>query len=541
MLRRRRVRKLSKVLLRRLKLKLKAALTLINVVNAILVLGVCVLCLQQCSTQISEYLDYRTRIQVSHTFPGSTVWLLPGITLCNNNRVRLERLVEESPQFKSRIEQIIENDPSIVTESKRIDWLIAMKAAIDETLNMTALVDDSPLDRLMQISRANTIRDVNCAMIWGEKMNCENFKLVESYQSAYCQTVFFMGSIYEAIANGKAYDFNTSLIGGKRKITPFDSFEIADVLVDFEPMQQADYRRTVGGHVILHSTAHVGLLKDVAHPVRVGQKYEFMIQRTMTRRLPPPYKSKCMDYKQNAYKYYSDEAYPSLELDRTNCLRNCVLRSTIATCKCWPVEVPYYPGDPLINASGSYKPCDWAREGSHSEQSAALYIKCFKQFMPDCRGQCRASCRTEDYKIRVVSSSWPARERFLLANNEFERRELYRLKRCCAMISIKYLQFQEQRNIMYPNMTLAQLVSNLGGIVSALVGVSAITMYRYMTRRVFKCKVVNEHKRLPGLQEPKTMLAKRQRQVRHITYWRKLVRESRREAEISTRLHDSSS
>lgn len=518
---------MSELVYQRVKLRLKSALTLINVVNAILVIGVCVLCIQQCYTQVSEYLEFRTRFQVSHTFPGSSTWLLPGVTLCNNNRLRLEKLIGNSVEFKERIEKIVEDDPTMLSEAKRLEWLIAVKAAMDATLNFTALVEESSLEKLLELSKANLIRDVNCALLWGEKMNCENFRLIESYQSAYCQTVFFIGSIYEAMANGKAYDFNTSLIGGKRKLTPFDSFEIADILVDFEPMQQADYKRSIGGHVILHSTAHVGLIRDVAHPIRVGHKYEIMIQRTMTKRLPSPYKSNCTDYKQNAYKFYMGEAYPSLELDRTNCLRNCILKKAVATCKCWPVEVPYYPGDPLINGSGSYKLCDWARERSHSEQSALLYLKCYKQFTPECQKQCRASCRTEDFKVRSVSSSWPAREKFLLANNEIERRELRRLKGCCALISIKYLQFQEQRNIMYPNMTMAQLVSNLGGIVSALVGVSAITMYRYMTRRVFKCKVVNEHIHLPGLQKPKAIMSRRQQQVRNIARWQELARTSK--------------
>lgn len=535
--RRRRVKQLSNVIATRFKQKLVTLLTSSNIVNLAFILTVSHTCVHQCNIQINEYLEFRTRLQVSHVFPASAIWLLPGITICNNNRVRIERLIEESPELKRRIEQIINDDSTILSDAKRIDWLIAMKDALDSTFNISDMIMESPLPRLMHLSRARLIKDVNCNTLWGEAINCENFPIVESYQAAPCYTLFHLGSFYKAMGRKSAYDFKTSLLGGKRKFRPFDSHEIADILVDFEPLQQADYQRSNGGNVVIHSTGHIGLVKDVAHPIQAGQKYEIMIERTMTKRLPAPYKSKCFNYKRlNEQAYFEDRAFPSLELDRTTCIRNCILRQATSICKCWPVEVPYFPGDPMINGSDSFKLCSWAFEGSQKEQSAELYINCYKRFLPKCESQCSLSCRTEEYKVRVVSSSWPAREGFLLANSELERKELHRLKGCCAMISIKYLQYHEQRNIMYPNLTLAQMVSNLGGIVSALVGVSCITIYRFVTRRIFKCRVVNDH----HLQEdekapvkPTSRLIRRKQQIGVMTHWTELARVPTRGAEFS--------
>lgn len=95
--------------------------------------------------------------------------------------------------------------------------------------------------------------------------------------------------------------------------------------------------------------------------------------------------------------------------------------------------------------------------------------------------------------MSLMANTWPTRESFLHASTAEQRKELLRLRGCCAKISIKYQEFMENRLIMYPGMTLAQLVSNLGGIVSGLVGVSAVTIYRYLTRRVFHCKVVSDY------------------------------------------------
>lgn len=534
--RRQRVKELSNVLAAKFKQKLVTVVTLSNIVNLIFLLSVSYTLIQQCNIQISEYLEFRTKFQVSHVFPESAIWLLPGVTICNNNRVRIERLIEESPELQRRIEQIINSDSAILSDAKRIDWLIAMKDALDSTFNMSELIMESPLQRLMYLSRANLIKDVNCNTLWGKQLNCENFPIIESYQSAPCYTLFHLGSYFKAMGSNTAYDFKTSLLGGKRKIGLFDSHEIADILIDFEPLQQADYQRSSGGHVVIHSTAHVGSVRDVAHPIQAGQKYEIMLERTMTKRLPAPYKSKCTDYKKkNQQAYYENRAFASLELDRTTCIRNCVLRQATSNCNCWPVEVPYFPGDPMINGSDFLKLCSWAYERSQKEHSAELYINCYKRFLAKCETECNLSCRTEDYKVRVVSSSWPARERFLLANSELERREMHRLKGCCAMISIKYLHYHEQRNVMYPNMTLAQMVSNLGGIISALVGVSSITIYRFVTRKILKCKVVNDHHLQPTGKTPvlpASKLIRCKQQMAMSAHWRRLARAPTRRADL---------
>lgn len=70
--------------------------TIKNIVNAISILFISLLCLQQCYSQLNEYFKFETRNQVSYGQAGESIFsLFPGITVCNNNRLRLDYLVKE--------------------------------------------------------------------------------------------------------------------------------------------------------------------------------------------------------------------------------------------------------------------------------------------------------------------------------------------------------------------------------------------------------------------------------------------------------------
>lgn len=495
--RRQTIRENSKLVRKRLRLKFDELVTVKTITNAIFIVSICIICFQQCYFEISDYLEFKTRIQVNHVFPSATILMIPGITICNNNRLRLSKIAEEIPGLGERVKNII-GDPTeaIMDERKRIEVIRSIKQAVDETINITSIINESPIGKLMDLSRSSMIKDINCNTAWGEQINCENIRIVESYQASPCYTAFYLGSFLEALGNKKAFDFNTSALSGTRRVLPFDSHEVADVVIDFEPFQHADFYRDPGGKVVIHSTGHVGSVSDVAHSLLPGFKYEIILQRYMSRRLPPPYESMCFDYKFVHSKEFTtkENTLPSVELDKTTCTRNCIIRKATRACNCWPVEIPYYPGDQVVN--GSFKMCPWGYEEANlnGNFSAHLYAHCYRKFHSECRNQCRLGCRTEDYKVHLITNPWPSREKFFLATTDKERQEVFRLRGCCSMISIKYLEFMEKRHIMYPHVTLAQMVSNIGGIVSALVGVSTVTIYRYITRRVFHCKTVSNYK-----------------------------------------------
>lgn len=497
-MRKREIRERSKLLWEIFKAKLDEVITLKYMINLVFILTICFVCFQQCYLQISEYLEYKTLIQVTHSPPINTVFLVPGITICNNNRLRLDKIAEDVPAIKDDVDKVLRETTAVsLTDKRRMDLMRSIKTAIDEFANITKIIVESPISKLMKMSRSNMIEDINCNTSWGRQINCENIKIIESFQGGPCYTAFYLGAFLEALSTGRAYDFNSSLLTtGAKKLTSFDSHEVAEILVNFGPLQHGDVHQDIGGKLAIHSTGHVGSIRDVAHTILPGYKYEVIIQRYMSKRLPPPYESMCYDYKYfNSPKQIRDQdVRGTIELDKTTCTRNCIIQKTTKACNCWPIEIPFYPNDNTVENAGSYRMCSWGfDEANLGNFSSRLYVDCYRKFHDECRDKCRPGCRTEDYRVHIISNSWPERKKFMLANSATELQKLTKLKGSFACISIKYSDFIERRHIMIPNLTLAQMVSNIGGIVSALIGVSTITIYRYVTRRVFHCQVASDH------------------------------------------------
>lgn len=471
-----------------LKTQLDDTLTVKYVANAGFILMICAICFQQCYSQISEYLKYNTRLQVSHDLPKSPLWLMPGLTVCNSNRVRMDQLRNNYPELSEKLNMSVSAD--LATD--QTDRINLAKQIIDNSVNVSEIIWKSSMTKLFSLAKGFMIKDVNCNFLWGPQYNCENIRIIESFQDGLCYTLFYYGSTLEALDKGWTSITDTSMIGGQRKLSFFEDHEIVELLVDFEPHQRVDFHFDLGGKLVVHSTGHIGSIRDTWHQIKPGFRYDIVIKRYVTKRLPPPYKSMCYHYREkNARRFLERESSAgSIELDKTTCLRNCIMRQTARSCKCWPVEIPYFEGDTLIPNGSSLPMCPWNSEGFvELNKSNNSYSDCYKKFLSGCNAKCQLGCLTEDYRVSVIPYSWPSRTNFLIAKDESTRSEVLRLKRCCARISIKYLEFMENQHIMSPSITLAQLISNIGGIVSALVGVSAVTIYRFITRRILRCRV----------------------------------------------------
>lgn len=482
--------------LRELNDYIKSNLNLRAVTNFTFIFVVSVVCLQQCYIQFQEYSRYSTRIQVSHVLPKNSIDLLPGITLCSNNRFMMSKLVEREPALRVKLDSALNNltreDIALLPKARRAELLKSIKEVVESTLDVGKSLVESSMDKRMNLSINDMIQDVNCNSIWGKDINCKAFRIVESYLLAPCYTLFYLGAQIEAFQNNQVSNFSHSVIGQRNlQVVAFGDHEIVDILIDFEPFDYADFERDVGGKLIIHSTAHVGSPLDSTHLISPGHSYDVIVERTVSRRLPPPYKSQCRDYiKLNSDAFRRQNDTPAtVELDRTSCFRNCMARLTIEQCNCWPVEVPYSGN--VVNGSGEISYCLWGSNLLHRTNSSMVQKQCYKNNRNACVVRCPASCITEEYKTRVISLPWPSKDHFVRAKSKQEKQHLKRLQECCAKVSLKYHEFMETRLTMYPSMTFSQLISNIGGIVSGLIGVSTLTIYRYVTRDMLRLKIIN--------------------------------------------------
>lgn len=177
--------------------------------------------------------------------------------------------------------------------------------------------------------------------------------------------------------SGKLYDLDSSYIQGHRIKDYFDEKELAEIVVQFEPDQHADFANDIGAKIVIHSPSHVGSIRESGYDILPGFKYEFFISKRIERRLPPPYSSDCYDYKKmNEYHFTKKKnSKPSVELDKTVCIQNCMTRATLDTCNCWPLDSPYFTNDEMfMNSSRNVKVCLWNIE-SFDHTEGKMYTK----------------------------------------------------------------------------------------------------------------------------------------------------------------------
>lgn len=493
------LRSRAKIIWSSLTNKLRSTTTIKRLVNIIFATVVSSICYQQCYLQYQEYKKFDVRLQVVHAIPESPLWLIPGVTICNNNRVTLSALLKESPTFSQKfMSKVPENDDKIdYSEVSQFARLRTIKNIMDDTLNISDILLTSEISRLHKLAKIPVINDINCHSAWNRSYNCENIRLIKSFQGSQCETAFYMGSKYEALLSGTLFEFNHTMMSGQTKVDNFGNYEVAELYVDMKPEEHADLQRDISARLIVHPSTHIGSVNDMAYTMVPGNDYEVMIRRNVAIRLRPPYKSQCRNYvKQNILNIAtSPNTYINDPLDKVTCVRDCIRTSVIEDCDCWPLEVPYHPGSEKFNMSGNKKFCPWNLYDQIPSDTFRTYERCYLKNHKKCRTLCQASCYAEDFKIDVTTKPWPKEDLFHESKSIEEMRHILRLKNCCSKVTVKYFEYMETRYIMTPSLSFIQLLSNIGGIVSAFVGLSMVSIYRFIVRKIFHMKVVSSYRR----------------------------------------------
>lgn len=133
-------------------------------------------------------------------------------------------------------------------------------------------------------------------------------------------------------------------LGGEREFVPL---ELVKLVLDFGPQNYTDLRKDPGGEIMFHDNRTIPLEASLSYRLKPGKSYMFLLKKSTTSSLPPPYETNCTDYYgMNWAKYQKGEATltsvnKSFPLSRTHCLEQCVLRKVIPISSCWPKQIPF--------------------------------------------------------------------------------------------------------------------------------------------------------------------------------------------------------
>lgn len=466
------------------------------------------ICFSQCYTILVHFFSYPIFISVSDV-SSSLISILPGITICNNNRLSLKKLVKRRPEIAAAMEERYpgwtKRMPSYLDRREFNNYRDEVARILQRfNYSPTDEMAVSPLDKIYDMKPDNEpfIKRFECARTWTDSIECGDLKKVDSIQDRRCATLLYKGAMYND-AYHRPHLFNsTQKKTTKGNHTYFHAKEVIKILLDFQPEDYADLKRQIGSRIIFHDNGLIGSTHDLDFYVTRGYKYDFNIDRRDLDLSQDP-KTGCADYSEvNLYKY-ADKIDPRVPLLVEGCFQNCLVHNVINYSNCWPPTMPYFRNDTL-DPDRSLKPCNWF-VGIH-QIPLVRYVNATNTSLPQsmdpehlrsrtkmrtyrkmkrfCWSQCAPACRFSSYSITVTRSVWPTDVQILFDKDTDEQRHL---RHCCGLITIKYAHFHYSVQEVKQKYDWTETLGNIGGLLAVWLGFSIVSIYRGIQRLVIFC------------------------------------------------------
>ncbi|UXI15550.1 hypothetical protein NH340_JMT01493 [Sarcoptes scabiei] len=500
-----------------------------------LVLAVCIFgCMGQIISIMNIFFNYPAIVFVDlHQMERLT---LPGITVCNNNRVMRSKLnaydekfaykwnvlmnrsfdAKHNHQFKLYQQQLIDNLIRRMMTNLTVSQFMSFGNTADDFLDngffRCASDKNHPGKKCIYLSNLFTTAQ--------ENGNC--FTLFHKSNSTELEEIAIESGLSEsAVVRG----LNNESIDIEMSLKPFAPNEIIRFRLNFQEDDYTTLNEPISGRFIIHDNNQIAVIREKSYRIRPGRYYIFYISRFTDKLLPAPYVTDCRDYdssRSNPPK--SIESSKTIEQDvsdsseskdsnrlrrdlsdstemenqtssssssvsmnilfrapasKSNCVIGCLARKTIEKCNCWPPELPFFY-NPNLNASeNNLKWCDWRekppiKDWKVKENNLTWFQFCFNLHEDACNQQCKADCRIDRYRIISEEIDWPSNERI---EHSIDNGELRKLKSCCAVISIRYWSAEQKINEYKPRFEVAEFTSNIGGLLSMWLGFSLFGFY----------------------------------------------------------------
>ncbi|XP_027194316.2 uncharacterized protein LOC113789029 [Dermatophagoides pteronyssinus] len=502
------------------------------IVHHLLRLIVLILCIIGCMVQIISiiniFFSYPAIVFVDiHQMERLT---LPGITICNNNRIVRSKLNAYDAKFAYKwnllMNRTTNNHQFKLYQQRLIDNLIRSmltNLTVSEFMSFGSTANDFLDVDFFRCASDKNHPDKKCIYLSNlfttaqEHGNC--FTLFHKSNSTELEMIAIESGLSEsAVVRG----LNNESVDIEMSMKPFAPNEIIRFRVNFAEDEYTTLNEPISGRFIIHDNSQIAVIREKSYRIQPGKYYIFYLSKYTDRLLPAPYVTDCRDYdvynnnnnndnnKNNNDKndnyMMADSNNDSLKMiqqqqqqnnqqeketlesnnllfrepsSKANCVIGCMARKTIETCNCWPPELPFL-FNPELNASENHlKWCDWREKPpikkwlDHKLPNETWFQYCFNKHEDECNGQCKADCRIDRYRIVSEEIEWPFKERI----EHTDDNDLRRLKSCCAVISIRYWSAEQKINQYKPRFEIAEFTSNIGSLLSMWLGFSLFGFY----------------------------------------------------------------
>ncbi|GBN15836.1 Degenerin mec-4 [Araneus ventricosus] len=224
-----------------------------------------------------------------------------------------------------------------------------------------------------------------------------------------------------------------------------------EMTLNVNPDQYLPISHTVGMKIDIHDPYDEPNPEDKGITITPGYETHISLKQTEVRRLPAPYKDKCV--------LYGGEDEPLVK-SRTLCVQACIQEYNFARCGC---------ADPSFWTRSSYHHCDTTN---------STELNCLDTSMEDLaingtNCHCPPPCLSKHYNEQITRALWPSKAYFLETNlGEIDEEAFKTYRKSHAKVRIFFSTLQRS---LYEQKALFQefeMFSCLGGEISLWLGIS---------------------------------------------------------------------
>jgi len=503
-----------------------------TLLRSIIFCSLVAICLSQCYGILEDFIANPTVINFRRESP-SLVTIMPGLTICNNNRLSLRKLLKRNATIKATIREDIRRD---IERSRSLIDRVEFQKFRDLVQEVFDFVGYSA-SREAKESTLNDLFDkrpdiepfiewLGCTQTWPDSYSCSKITRIESMTNRHCITLMHEGAMLNDLTH-RASIFNDSerFSGYKGIIEPekkdlyarlnlddFSTTEVIRIMINFDPEDYGDLTRQIGARITFHANNHVANTRDLDFFITRGFRYDFSIDRVGKNSIAKPKKG-CTDYKKKNLNHFAQQIDPRVPLSMATCFQNCIVKSVLSSSRCWPNTMPYFRNDSL-DPQLNMKLCDWlvgpqhksifdellridnVRSNLRSGESrrtdswqaddwikwryASQNIKKYRTINKYCFSHCSLGCKLAYYTVSLSKSVWPTDVNILLDDTGAMKNR----RHCCALISIKFAHYHTTIHESLAKHDTPTTIGSVGGVLAVWLGLSVMSIYRVMLEMV---------------------------------------------------------
>ncbi|XP_054154245.1 acid-sensing ion channel 1C-like [Oppia nitens] len=453
----------------------------------------CVLgCAYQCIAILNLFFSFPSIVFVYVTTMDQLE--LPGVTLCNSNRVMMSKLREFNKTFdkiwstyddtndvdddnvtKLDKQQIVDDTIRALLNTLTVNDFMKLGHTVDEFLvpeYFRCATDSFHLDDKCRkyADILTTGQEVgNCWTLF-HKSNSSDYLKDMAIQSGLSQSPVIRG-------HGEAVDLELA-------DQPFHPNEILRLKINFSAGEYTTLNDEVFGHFIVHDENQLPPIREKNFYIYPGYYYEFFILKQSDQLLPKPFATDCIDYylmPENQSQSDDHNEYLNHPLSRENCIIGCMAQNTMDKCNCWPPELPFLKGSAVEAIENSMKWCDWntgpqliSKEAIAKKANDSWFKFCFTEHEKQCNDRCKLDCHLDRYTIIQQKRDWPAKERIEHSKHADSLMENHK---CCSTVSLRYWSAEHTINKYESKYEISEFIAYLGGLLSMWLGFSLVRTY----------------------------------------------------------------